>query len=67
MSDPIKNEDLCDRCRFGEYSEVCRSGTGCAECPQAVLNGLDLCRCNSIEANTPCPYFEEDEDYGANW
>ena len=59
MRNHIKSVELCERCVYG-FDRYCIE-RGCDEC-ERLVDGK--CKCDGIRENTPCPYFEEDENDG---
>lgn len=58
-NNPIKTKDLCERCVSAECSQIaadCRHLEMIDGCPGYSVFG---CKCDTIELNTPCPYFGE--------
>ena len=54
----IKSKDLCERCVYSD--EFCEA-LECKFCAQRMYasNQRHGCRCDTIQAGTPCPYFED--------
>lgn len=59
MSNHIKTADLCERCK---HSSNCKNYDYCHGCPMKLA--YVECYCMTIKMNTPCPYFEEEDDNG---
>ena len=55
----IKSKDLCERCVYSD--EFCEPYKDCKFCAQRMYasNQRHGCRCDTIQAGTPCPYFED--------
>ena len=54
----IKSKYLCERCVYSD--EFCEP-IECKFCGQRMYasNQRHGCRCDTIQAGTPCPYFED--------
>lgn len=61
MSNPIKSADLCERC-FYSLTRCLSSSIACTTACGMYDGGR--CKCLDIKPNTPCPYFEEEDDNG---
>ena len=63
MSDHIKSNDLCARCRF-EFFRHCEGKMrgNCFGCVMNYFENTSECKCLTIKENTPCPYFVEDTE-----
>lgn len=59
----IKTPDLCERCVYSV--EHCKALEVCNACPMCSAE-TGRCKCLTIKHNTPCPYFEEDENGAAD-
>ena len=59
VSNHIKSAELCERCVYG-FDRYCIE-RGCNGCEMSVDG---KCKCIGIRENTPCPYFEEEDDNG---
>lgn len=61
IDNQIKSTDLCERCVYSD--EFCPRN--CSNCRQlmhaSASNEREVCRCDTIQFGTPCPYFEEAE------
>lgn len=60
----IKNHANCDRCKYDGFGVLCQT-TDCSKCKMNYNIGLDTdpeCRCNLIDNDDDCPYFEEAKD-----
>ena len=59
MENHIKSVDLCARCT---HSSNCKKYDYCHGCTMKLA--YVECYCMMIKMNTPCPYFEEEDDNG---
>lgn len=57
LSNHIKSDDLCDRCKYGQCAGM--KDKPCGDCPMDIKLG---CQCDFIGYGTPCKAFEEAED-----
>lgn len=63
MSEIIKTQALCDRCKVNRLCE--EQGTPCETCkarlpvPYPSYDG-NVCGCLKILCGEPCPYYEEE-------
>lgn len=63
MENNIKSADLCNRCIYSFYRHCSEKMKGnCVGCIMDDTGKPGGCKCLAINPNTPCPYFEEEDD-----